>query len=322
MKRLFSILIPLAALLLAGCAEKAASNKIVVQLDWVPEPEHGGLFQAAAKGWFTEAGLDIEIVPGGPNAFVTQKVATGQAQIGQADSTNTLLAVNQGLPLLQVAAVFQNEPSVLMLHADNPITSFEQLDGKKLMARPDWAFLPYLKKKYGIDFTLIPFNFSVTNFIADPDFIQQGYYIAEPFFITQGGAKPPKFLYSWDAGFDAYSVLATNAGWAKAHPELLRKFIAIYIRGWRDYLEGDPTPAHELMKSMNPKNTDAFMAFCRQMIIDEKLVVGRDSTDSSQIGRLDPARFQNQINQLEDLDILPKGKLTVDQVMSTDYLPE
>ncbi len=315
------LLLSLLALGFVGCSQKADPNKITVQLDWVPEPEHGGLFQALAKGWFADAGLNVELVPGGPNAFVTQKVATNKAQIGQADSTNTLLAVNQGLPLLQVAAVFQNEPSVLMLHADNPITDFKQLDGKKIMARPDWAFLPYLKKKYGIDFTLIPFNFSVTNFIADPDFIQQGYYIAEPYFITQGGAKPPKFLYSWDAGFDAYSVLAANSAWAKENPELLRKFIAVYIRGWRDYLENDPAPAHELMKSLNDKNTDGFMAFCRQMIIDEKLVVGRDSTDSSQIGRLDPARYQTQINQLEDLDILPKGALTVDQVMSTDYLP-
>ncbi|MFH1498376.1 MAG: ABC transporter substrate-binding protein, partial [Verrucomicrobiota bacterium] len=307
------LILSVLALGFTGCAEKkAASNQITVQLDWFPEPEHGGLFQAQAKGWFAEAGLDVKLVPGGPNAFVTQKVATNQAQIGQADSTNTLLAVNQGLPLLQVAAVFQNEPSVLMLHADNPITDFKQLDGKKIMARPDWAFLPYLKNKYGIDFSLIPFNFSVTNFIADPDFIQQGYYIAEPHFITQGGAKPPKFLYSWDAGFDAYSVLATNADWAKANPYLLRTFIAVYIRGWRDYLEHDPTPAHELMKAMNDKNTDAFLAFCRGMIISEKLVVGRDRTDTSQIGRLDPARYQTQITQLEDLDILPKGKLTVD----------
>src|SRR5690606_22695184 len=78
----------------------------------------------------------------------------------------------------------------------------------------------------------------------------------------------------------------------------------------------------ELMKAMNDKNTDAFLAFCRQMIIDEKLVIGRDRTDSTQIGRLSPARYQTQITQLEDLDILPKGALTVDQVMTTDYLPE
>jgi NitT/TauT family transport system substrate-binding protein len=315
-------------LLASGCAKKdaaaptaAAPFKITVQLDWVPEPEHGGFFQAQARGFFKEAGLEIELVPGGPNAFVMQKLATGQAHIGQADSTNTILAVAQGLPVTQIGAVFQNDPSVLMLHAENPIMRFEDLNGKTLMARPEWAFLPYLKKKYGIDFQLIPFNFSVANFIANKDFIQQGYYIAEPYFITKGGAKAPKYLYAWDAGFDAYAVLVTNKTWAAQHPEQVRAFLRAYIRGWQEYLEGDPTPAHALMKQMNANNTDEFMMFSRQMIIDEKLVIGRQNGSAAQIGRISRERFQTQINQLEELEILAKNKVTVDQVMTTDYLP-
>lgn len=314
--------------LLAGCSQPeksggaaTAPKKITIQLDWVPEPEHGGLFQAQARGYFREAGLEVEIIPGGPNAFVMQKVATGQAQLGQADSTNTILAIAQGLPVKQVAAVFQNDPSVLMLHADNPVTRFEELNGKTLMARPEWAFLPYLKKKYGIEFQLIPFNFSVANFIANRDFIQQGYYIAEPYFITQGGAKPPKFLYAWDAGFDAYAVLAANRTWAADHADDLRAFLAAYIRGWREYLEGDPTPAHALMKSMNANVTDEFLAFSRKMIIDEKLVIGRTGGGPEQIGRISRERFQTQIRQLEELGILESGKVTPDQVMTTEYLP-
>lgn len=315
------------ALLACGCAQKDATApsagpfKITVQLDWVPEPEHGGFFQAQARGFFREAGLEVELVPGGPNAFVMQKLATGQAQIGQADSTNTILAVAQGLPVTQIGAVFQNDPSVLMLHADNPITRFEELNGKTLMARPEWAFLPYLKRKYGIDFQLIPFNFSVANFIANKDFIQQGYYIAEPYFITQGGAKAPKYLYAWDAGFDAYAVLVTNRTWAAQHPAQVRAFLQAYIRGWQEYLEGDPAPAHALMKQMNANNTDEFMRFSRQMIIDEKLVIGRQNGSAAQIGRISRERFQTQINQLEELEILEKGKVTVNQVMTTDYLP-
>lgn len=325
MKPVFLLLV--LALLATGCRKKepatgaATPFKITVQLDWVPEPEHGGFFQAQARGFFKEAGLEVELIPGGPNAFVMQKLATGQAQIGQADSTNTILAVAQGLPVTQIGAVFQNDPSVLMLHAENPITRFEDLNGKTLMARPEWAFLPYLKKKYGIDFQLIPFNFSVANFIANKDFIQQGYYIAEPYFITKGGAKAPKYLYAWDAGFDAYAVLATNKTWAAEHPEQVRAFLRAYIRGWQEYLEGDPAPAHALMKQMNANNTDEFMMFSRQMIIDEKLVIGRQNGGAAQIGRISRERFQTQINQLEELDILAKGKVTVDQVMTTDYLP-
>jgi NitT/TauT family transport system substrate-binding protein len=315
--------------LLGGCSKTAAPVaatenapfKIIVQLDWVAEPEHGGFYQAQAKGFFREAGLDVTLVPGGPNAFVMQKLATGQANIGQSDSTNTLLAVNEGLPLIHIGAVFQNDPSVLMLHADNPVNRFEDLNGKTIMARPEWAFLPYLRKKYGIDFSIIPQNFSVANFIGDKNFIQQGFYIAEPYHILKGGAKQPKFLYAWDAGFDAYTVLLANRPWATQHPAQVRAFLKAYIRGWRDYIESDPTPAHTLMKQVNPNNTDEFLAYSRKMIIDEHLVTGRQNPSPDQIGRISPERFATQIHQLEDLGILPKGKLTVPQVMTTEYLP-
>jgi NitT/TauT family transport system substrate-binding protein len=318
-------------LALAGCAKSdpaaspapgaAALTKITVQLDWVPEPEHGGLFQAQARGWFREAGLDVTLVPGGPNALVNQRIATGQADIGQGESVTTLLDVQKGLPLLQVAAVFQNDPSVFLLHADNPVRDFKDLNGRKIMARPAWIFLDYLRQKYAIDFTIIPFNFSVTNFIADKDFIQQGYYIAEPFFITQGGAPAPRYLYAWDAGYDSYGVLIANRDWARKNPAALRAFLAAYIRGWRDYIEGDPAPAHAALKQANDKNTDAFMDFSRAMIVKEKLVVGRDAVDSARIGRLDPVRYATQLKIVEDLKLLPTGALKVSDVMTTEYLP-
>ncbi len=307
----------------ADATDAAGRTAITVQLDWVAEPEHGGFYQAQARGFFADAGLEVTLVQGGPNAFPTQKVAAGQVQFAQADSTNTLLAINEGLPITQVAAVFQQNPSVLMLHPGNPISSFEELDGQTIMARPEWAFLPYLRQKYGIEFNLIPTNFSLANFIADKNFIQQGFYIAEPFFIEKEGLPRPKFLYAWDAGFDSYVVVIANRTWAAAHPDPTRAFIAAYIRGWDDYLHGDPTPAHELMKQVNANNTDAFLAYSRQMIIDENLVTGRGPDGGPpKIGRIEPARFATQIQQLESLDILkPAGRLRAPDVMTTAYLP-
>lgn len=326
---LFTALVAIGISFALGCAKQTPDPAnaegllpIVVQLDWIAEPEHGGFYQAIARGWFREAGLDVRLDQGGPNAFGMQKLASGQAQFAQADSTNVILAIAQGLPVINVGAVFQNDPSVLMLHADNPIRSFEELDGKTIMARPEWAFLPYLRQKFSIDFNIIPQNFSVTNFIADEHFIQQGFYIAEPFYIEQGGAEKPRFLYAWDAGFDAYTVIVTNRTWAAAHPEAARAFMAVYVRGWNDYLYGDPAPAHALMKEVNAKNNDAFLNYSRQMIIDENLVIGRANGSPAQIGRVSEARFQTQIDQLKSLNILPADSpLQVSDVVTTRYLP-
>ncbi|MEX2043841.1 MAG: ABC transporter substrate-binding protein [Opitutus sp.] len=296
--------------------------RLTVQLDWVAEPEHGGFYQARARGFFLSEGLDVTLVPGGPGAHVMPGVATGRADIGQADSTNTLLQQAEGVPIVQFAAVFQDDPSGILVHADSPVRSFEDLDGGTIIARPEWAFLKFLERKYRVKFAIVPQNFSVAAFLGNANALQQGYFIAEPHHIVKAGGRMPRFLSTWDAGFRAYAVLVTNRRFAREHPEVLRAFLRAYIRGWRDYLEGDPAPAHAAMKEANPNNTDGFMDFSRRMILDERLVTGRDAGGGPHlIGRLDPARFATQISQLEELGILAKGKITPATAITTEFLP-
>lgn len=313
----------LAALSLAaaGAAEKAPF-KITVQLDWVAEPEHGGLYQAQARGFFQAEGLDVTLIPGGPGAHVMPSVATGQVDIGQADDIGTLLQQAEGLPFVQFAAVFQDDPAGILVHADSPVQTFEDLQGKTIIARPGWPFLEFLKKKYGLKVNVVAQNFSSAAFLGNREALQQGYYIAEPYHITQAGGRPPRFLSTWAAGFRGYAVLITNKKFAREHPAELRAFTRACIRGWRDYLEGDPTPAHEAMKRANKNNTDGFMMFSRQMIIDEKLVTGRDPDGGpAKIARLDPARYVKQIALLEDLGLLRQGRITAAAAMTTEFLP-
>ena len=296
--------------------------KITVQLDWVAEPEHGGFYQAEARGFFRAEGLDVTIIPGGPGAQVMPSVATGRADIAQADSTSTLLQQAEGLPVLQFAAVFQDDPSGILVHADSPVKTFADLNGRTIIARPEWAFLKFLEKKYRLKFSIVPQNFSVAAFMGNKEALQQGYFIAEPFHIVKAGGKMPRFLSTWDAGFRAYAVLVTNRRFAREHPEQLRAFLRAYIRGWQDYLDGDPAPAHAAMKKVNPTNTDEFMMFSRQKLIDEKLVTGRDADGGpAKIGRLDPDRYATQISQLEELGILAKGKVTPATAMTPEFLP-
>src|SRR5688500_20288081 len=113
---------------IVGAADKAPV-KITVQLDWVAEPEHGGFYHAEARGFFREAGLDVTLIPGGPGAHVMPSVATGKADIGQADSTNTLLQQADALPVVQFAAVFQDDPAGILVHADSPVRTCKDVPG-------------------------------------------------------------------------------------------------------------------------------------------------------------------------------------------------
>jgi NitT/TauT family transport system substrate-binding protein len=296
--------------------------KISVQLDWVAEPEHGGLYQAQARGFFRDEGLDVVLLPGGPGAQVMPSVATGKVDIAQADSTNTLLQQAEGLPFVQFAAVFQDDPTGILVNAASSVRTFADLQGRTIIARPAWPFLKFLQQKYGLTVNVVPQNFSVAAFLGNKDALQQGYFIAEPYHIINAGGQMPRFLSTWDAGFRAYAVLVTNKRFAREHPAELRALVRAYIHGWRDYLEGDPTPAHTALKVANPANDDDFMRFSRKKIIDEKLVTGRDADGGPQkIGRLDPARFTTQIAQLEELGMLAKGKVAAATTMTTEFLP-
>lgn len=296
--------------------EVAENFPINVQLDWVAEPEHGALYTAEALGYFHEAGLDVTLVQGGPNSFSLNKVATGQAQLGQADSTNVILAIENGAPLINVASVFQNDPSVLMMQVENPIEDWNDLDGKTIMARPEWAFIPYAKSKYGIDFNIVPQNFELGRLVSDKTFVQQGFYIAEPFFALQQGVKL-KYLYVWDTGFDAYTTLFANRAFAKTHPDKLKAFIAALKKGYRHYIEVDPNPAHEIMLAINAKASPDFLAFSRQAIIEASL----HKSENADYLEISKQRYQIQLDQLRALKIISPDALTVDDVMSEAYTP-
>ncbi|HVW20103.1 MAG TPA: ABC transporter substrate-binding protein [Opitutaceae bacterium] len=310
-------LTPLPVLLLAASSALAAPPKLTVQLDWVAEPEHGAFYTAEALGYFKQEGLDVTLLQGGPNTYVQAKVATGQVQLGQDDSTNSLLAIQAGAPLVNVAAIFQHDPSVLMMQERNPVSDWKDLEGKTIMARPEWAFLPYLRDKYRLQFKVIPQNFDLGRLAVDPRFIQQGYYIAEPYFLEQKGIHL-KFLKCWDSGFDAYTTLITSRKFAQAHGGELRAFLRALQRGWKTYLEGDPGPAHAIMLKINPKVTAGYLDWSRRQIIRANLA--RD--EEGRYLTLAARRFRREISQLEQLKILQPGKVTVEAAMDASFLPQ
>jgi NitT/TauT family transport system substrate-binding protein len=315
----------LAASLFGGCSKRrpagseAASPapfRITVQLDWVAEPEHGAFYTAEALGFFRDEGLDVTLLQGGPNTYALTKVATGQVQFAQSDSTNVLLAIQAGAPLVNVASIFQHDPSVLMTHVANPVKTWADLDGRSIMARPEWAFLPYLRKKYGIQFQVIPQNFDLGRLAVDPKFIQQGYYIAEPYYLAKQGVKL-KFLHVWDTGFDSYTTVVTSRDFARDNGPRIQAFLRALKRGWQAYIEKDPGPAHAIMLRINPKVTADYLDWSRRQIIDAHLASDKDGDYLA----MSTERYRREIGQLEDLGILPRNSLTPEKVMDASFLP-
>lgn len=115
-----------------------AADRAPVRLitDWYPQPEHGGFYFALIKGYYREAGLDVEILPGGPNAFPIQRIATKAAEFGMGSTDDVLLANDRGIPIIAVAATLQHDPQAIMVHESSPVKTFADLEGRTVAVTP------------------------------------------------------------------------------------------------------------------------------------------------------------------------------------------
>ena len=137
-----------AALAIAGAAAAPAQtlDKVSFATNWLAEAEHGGFYQALADGTYRRYGLDVTIVPGGPR--VNNRILLPVGKIDFYLSANTLQAfdaVEQNIPTLVVAAMFQKDPQVLIAHPSAAVTDLKDLKNLRFFAgwaakkRPRWG---------------------------------------------------------------------------------------------------------------------------------------------------------------------------------------
>ena len=170
----------LLALLAAGCSRQDAVSpvrkgprKVVLQTDWFPQAEHGGFYQALAKGYYAQAGLDVTILSGGPGVGIKLNVARGDADFGMMRSDDLMVAAARGMPFVMVSATLQHDPQAVMVHAASPIKSLRDLNGHVVIASISMAWIPHVQKKYGIKFDLKPNTYGLEEFLANPQAAQQ-----------------------------------------------------------------------------------------------------------------------------------------------------
>lgn len=326
---LFRLLPALAALTLAGCGKKTASplatadgkplTKIILQTDWYAQPEHGGFYQAVAKGYYREAGLDVTINQGGPNTIAGQKLLMGDIQFCIARSDDVIVTVARGLPVVMLGGYMQRDPQAIMFHEGSGIHGFKDLDGRSIMTTPAANYVPLMEKKFHIKISITPLDFGLSRFMADPNFVQQCFITNEPYYVRKHGAKIGLLLLS-DSGFSPYRVWYTSRKFAAEHPDAVRAFTAATIRGWRDYMEGDRAAADQLIAAENKQMLPEFIAFSVGAMKEYKLIAG-DPAKGETYGQIKPARIAEQIRQLVEIGVL-ETPLKVEDVFDGSFLPD
>jgi NitT/TauT family transport system substrate-binding protein len=274
------------ALATGTAAAQQRLDKVSFGTNWVAEAEHGGHYQALVDGTYRKYGLDVRIVPGGPN--VNNRILLPVGKLDFFMSANTLQsfdAVEQNIPTLAVAAMFQKEPQVLLAHPDQGIERFEDLKKLTLFISQEGlaSYFQWLKADFGFSEAQVkPYTSNPQPFLVDKRSAMQGYVTSEPFVIEkQAGFKPKVFLLA-DQGFTSYStVIETRRDLVAKRPDLVQRFVDASIIGWMNYLYGDNRAANALIKRHNPEMTDALLAYSIAAMKEYGIV---DSGDAATLG--------------------------------------
>jgi NitT/TauT family transport system substrate-binding protein len=292
----------LAVLLLASaCDRDSGPAKTRVALNWKPEPEFGGLYEAMRTGTFSRHQLDVEIT-GGPGAPVVQMIDAGQVEYGIVSADEVLIARDRGADVVAVFATYQTSPQGLMVHAEQKAASLADVfvAGSRVAVEPGLAYVKYLQKKFDLaKVTIIPYSYSIAPFLSDPTLAQQVFVTAEPIAAKRAGVDVRVFLIA-ESGYNPYTaVYATRGARVREHPDEIAAFVAALREGWRAYLD-DPRAANA---EMGQRNTEMDAQTFEQGAAAQRPLI---ESQGVELGSMTQERWTELGRQLQELGLLDK----------------
>jgi NitT/TauT family transport system substrate-binding protein len=282
---------------------KPATVKVRLFLNWYPEAEHGGYYAALVHGFYRDAGLDVEIVQGGPSAPVVPQVDSGQMEFGIANADGLLLARAEEAQVVALMAPLQTSPRCIMVHEASDIDDFKGLKNMTLAMNPQ-PFSSFLQKRVALEnVTIVPYQGSVAQFLTDERFGQQAYLFSEPFVAKQKGGDPKTLLVA-DLGFNPYtSVLFTSEKYLREHEDVASRMAAASVIGWQHYLE-HPEETNRHIHEINPEMSLEALEYGVKAL--EPLALD-DATREHGLGTMSLDRWQTLTRQLEELELIKPG---------------
>ena len=306
-------------LALMGLAASLVSTSAALALDevtygtnWLAQAEHGGFYQAVADGTYEKYGLKVTVIQGGPQAANRALLIAGKVDFYMGSPLGEMDAVKEGIPLIDVAAIFQKDPQVLLAHPDQGIETFADLAklDSIFMGKDGYVtYYEWMKKNFEgfTDEKYKPYTFNPAPFIADPKSAQQGYLTSEPYEIEKQAGWAPKVFLLADNGYNPYStMITTTTTMVESKPDVVQRFVDASIEGWYNYLYGDNKAANDLIKKHNPDQTDDRIAYALKVLNERGIVMSGDALKDG-IGAMSAARWKGFYDQMADVDVLPKG---------------
>ena len=300
----------IACALVAAPAHAQQADKISFGTNWVAEAEHGGFYQAVADGTYAKYGLDVTIVPGGPQVNNRMLLLAGKIDFFMsANSLQSFDAVAQNIPTLAVAAIFQKDPQVLLAHPGEA-EKFEDLKNLTLLVSSEGqqTYFKWMQAEFGFSPNKVkPYTFNPQPFLVDKKAAMQGYVTSEPFAVEKEGRFKPKVFLLADHGFNTYSTLIeARRETVEKRPDVVQRFVDASAIGWYNYLYGDNKAANALIKQHNPEMTDDLLAYSIAAMKEFGIVDSGDTLKNG-IGAMTDARMASFFDKMVRAGVVKAG---------------
>lgn len=281
-----------ASFVFAGSVQ--AAEKVVFVTDFGFNGRHAYYYVALEKGYYKEAGIDVEFVRGIGSSDAIKKVAAGSALLGFADAGSLVLARgNDKIPVQLVSIVYAKPPHAIYALEGSGIKGPKDLEGKKI-ADTAFSAVPKMFKAYAKAAKFDPGKVSwvVVDGSALPGMLATGmvdaigqYIVGEPLLVKRVEGKKLVRLAYGDVGLDYYGngIIATEKT-IKDNPGLVRRFVAATIRGMKDAF-ADPTGAGKIINKYHPQIDADIGAGETEAVRSLAEVKGMP------LGKIDPARI-------------------------------
>ena len=324
--RIFTIAAALAASVAAGTSA-FAQEKLGLRLDYSLYGTHAPFYLGIEKGFYKEEGIDLQVGEGSGSSNTAKLVAQGTDPIGFMDYGTMVKGIAAGMPLKGIFAVHQRSPMVIISHADAPVKSPKELEGKVLgmsQSESTAQMFPVLAAIGGADVSQInvisPAVGAKTALFLQKraDAITGVTYFHVPPLEAQG-AKLSYFYYA-DFGVSALEGgVAANAEWLKANPELARRFVAATRKAF-EMAKADPAVAVDALIKLRPEQARNRDLLVRQLELSME-ATSTPNTQGMPFGKMSEKDWQAMVDQFVESKQMSEP-IALDKLYTNEFISE
>ena len=308
----------------AGLAAAAAPQKITFTTDFGFNGRHAYYYVAQEKGFYRDAGLEVEFVRGTGSADAIRTVAAGRAQLGFADSGTLVISrTNQNLPVKAVAIVYNRPPHAIYCHEEAGVRVPKDLEGKTIADTAGSAnpiMFPALARAAGVDKDRV--KWIVADSASLPamlvsrqvDCVAQ-FTVGEPLLVRRAAPKKLSRILYADAGLDFYgSGIIAPDSLLKDQPDLVRRFVTATVRGMEAAF-ADPAEAGRTLNKVHPQ-VEAAIGQAETEAVRDLAVT--PLTRARGLGYIDPKRMGQTRDVVAEAFNLPR-RLPVEDLYAPGF---